>query len=204
MFTIAARFGFRDYRTIYDDPANASLRNDRPNPGLLHAGDQVVIPDREPRVEERPTRARHTFHTIGMRRWLRLRVVGSFGKPCAGEPYTLAIDGRIQSQDRQTDADGQLSEAIPIHARTGTITVGHLSWNLDIGELNPLFGAPDGGISGAQARLLNLGYDPGPIDGLLGPRTGSALRRFQSDHGLPVSSQLDDPTRHALQKAHGC
>jgi hypothetical protein len=171
---------------------------------VLHAGDQVSIPDREPRVEERPTDRRHTFHTLGVRRWLRLCVVGPFGKPCAGEPYTLVIDDRIVSRDRRTDGDGQLSEAIPMQARTGKVTVGDLSWDLDIGELNPLFGAPDGGISGAQARLVNLGYDPGPVDGRIGPRTGSALRRFQGDHGLPVSSQLDDPTRHALQKAHGC
>lgn len=81
---------------------------------------------------------------------------------------------------------------------------GDLSWDLGIGELNPLHDAPDGGVSGAQARLRNLGYDRGAIDGRAGPRTTSALRRFQRDHDLDVSGTLDDPTRSALQKAHGC
>lgn len=29
-----------------------------------------------------------------------------------------------------------------------------------------------------QRALLNAGYDPGPVDGIFGPRTKSALRRY--------------------------
>jgi peptidoglycan hydrolase-like protein with peptidoglycan-binding domain len=62
----------------------------------------------------------------------------------------------------------------------------------------------DDGVSGAQGRLLNLGYPVGPIDGKLGPRTRAALRQFQTDMKLqPVSGELDDQTKKALVKAHG-
>lgn len=204
LFVIARRFGFRDHRTIYDDPANAELRRQRPNPGILHPGDLLVIPDRQPRVEEGATDRRHSFRTIGARRWLRLRLLGPFGKPLADRAYTLEVDGRVLSEERRTDEDGQLSEAIPLDATTGKVTVGDLFWHLDIGDLNPLFDAPDGGVSGAQARLRNLGFDPGPIDGLLGPRTAGALRRFQDDQGMAVTGRLDDATKSALLRAHGC
>jgi peptidoglycan hydrolase-like protein with peptidoglycan-binding domain len=39
-------------------------------------------------------------------------------------------------------------------------------------------------IARLQRQLHQVGYDPGPIDGLLGPRTLEALRRFLRDRGL--------------------
>lgn len=37
-----------------------------------------------------------------------------------------------------------------------------------------------------QSALRNAGFDPGPIDGLWGPRTEAAVRAFQSAQGLSV------------------
>lgn len=37
-----------------------------------------------------------------------------------------------------------------------------------------------------QSRLKDAGFDPGPIDGVLGPRTKSALQQFRSSYG-PVN-----------------
>jgi hypothetical protein len=53
---------------------------------------------------------------------------------------------------------------------------------------------PDLVLRQAQAALLYLGMDPGPVDGLRGRRTRSALIQFQESHGLPVSGELDDDT----------
>ncbi len=39
-----------------------------------------------------------------------------------------------------------------------------------------------------QAALVDRGYDPGPIDGLSGPRTRAAIGAYQRDHGLLVDS----------------
>jgi TPR repeat protein len=53
-----------------------------------------------------------------------------------------------------------------------------------------------------QRRLTGLGYAPGPIDGLYGPLTEQAVRRFQATHGLVVDG-IDGPnTRAALASAH--
>lgn len=51
----------------------------------------------------------------------------------------------------------------------------------------------------AQTLLAELNYRPGPIDGILGPRTLSAVLRFQIDHGLQPTRTLDDATFEKLR-----
>jgi hypothetical protein len=53
-------------------------------------------------------------------------------------------------------------------------------------------------IGQAQERLKAVGFDPGYIDGVLGPRTRDALHRLQASQGLPVTGQLDETTRQVL------
>jgi peptidoglycan hydrolase-like protein with peptidoglycan-binding domain len=48
-----------------------------------------------------------------------------------------------------------------------------------------------------QERLKAGGFDPGPIDGTLGPRTKEALRQHQAKYGLPETGVLDDATLDA-------
>jgi murein L,D-transpeptidase YcbB/YkuD len=49
-----------------------------------------------------------------------------------------------------------------------------------------------------QERLHAAGYTPGPIDGIFGPRTRHAIRRFQQAHGLQATGRLNATTRQAL------
>ncbi len=41
-------------------------------------------------------------------------------------------------------------------------------------------------IVGIQEELNNRGYDAGPVDGIAGARTRTAIRSYQRDAGLPV------------------
>jgi peptidoglycan hydrolase-like protein with peptidoglycan-binding domain len=43
-----------------------------------------------------------------------------------------------------------------------------------------------------QFMLLRLGMDPGPIDGIVGPQTLGAVRKFQAKSGLPISDLIND------------
>ena len=54
-------------------------------------------------------------------------------------------------------------------------------------------------IKQMQQQLTDLGYHPGPADGIMGDKTRQALQRFQSDRNLPESKQLDQRTMEALQ-----
>jgi peptidoglycan hydrolase-like protein with peptidoglycan-binding domain len=53
-------------------------------------------------------------------------------------------------------------------------------------------------IAQAQRQLKAAGFDPGPLDGILGESTRSALREFQQKHSLPQTGQLDEATRQQL------
>ena len=53
-------------------------------------------------------------------------------------------------------------------------------------------------FSEAQRRLARLGYNRGPADGVAGPITITAIRRFQGDMRLPVTGLLDSATNAAL------
>jgi peptidoglycan hydrolase-like protein with peptidoglycan-binding domain len=53
----------------------------------------------------------------------------------------------------------------------------------------------------AQQRLRRLGYDPGAADGVPGPKTVVALKRFQTDHGLAATGALDAKTSEALSSS---
>jgi Putative peptidoglycan binding domain len=53
-------------------------------------------------------------------------------------------------------------------------------------------------VRSAQQALQDRGFDPGPIDGVMGPRTGAAVRDFQQKENLTVTGQLDAETRARL------
>ena len=45
-------------------------------------------------------------------------------------------------------------------------------------------------VTKVQKRLLDLGYDPGPVDGCLGPKTTEAIRSYQDDNQMPPSGDI--------------
>jgi hypothetical protein len=54
----------------------------------------------------------------------------------------------------------------------------------------PRLAKPDPEVAMVQADLQELGYDPGPVDGILGTRTKAAIRAYQRDTGLAVDGRL--------------
>ncbi len=65
------------------------------------------------------------------------------------------------------------------------------------------FAPPSAGVQGrprvaeAQRLLVTLGYHPGPADGIMRPRTRTALSAFQRTAGLPVNGRM---TRRVVQR----
>jgi len=66
----------------------------------------------------------------------------------------------------------------------------------------PIYGynglAPDRVIVDVQSQLQRDGYYDGPVDGVLGQMTREAIAAFQADHGLAVTSVIDQPTLATL------
>ena len=55
----------------------------------------------------------------------------------------------------------------------------------------------------AQAALAQLGFDPGPIDGVIGAGTRTALRAWQQSRRRPADGYLDAGTIAALRREAG-
>jgi len=53
-------------------------------------------------------------------------------------------------------------------------------------------------VRAVQQALSFLGYSPGPIDGIFGPMTNEAVRRFQSDQRIAVDGIVGPETIAAL------
>jgi hypothetical protein len=53
-------------------------------------------------------------------------------------------------------------------------------------------------VQAAQEALKAKGIDPGPIDGVMGPKTHAAVSDFQRQEGLKVTGNLDRATRTRL------
>ena len=227
---IAADAGFTHWHTLWN--ANPALHAQRHNPNLLfkgdqtHVGDELTIPDREANDVVAASGSRHRFVLRSDTLFLRLRVLKADFTAIAPAAYTLTVDGTTFTG--QTDRFGQLVAEIPRTAQAGELVVRAvaadidpagapspggaplrgpvpLRWSLQIGALNPLMEqAPtDDCISGVQQRLNNLGFQSGPITGVLDDTTRAALREFQVMLGLPATGKPDQArTQPELRAVH--
>lgn len=198
--SIAAQYGFADWKTIYDDDLNRDFRKMRPDPNVLFPGDKLNIPEIEPKFESGQTEAQHTFQLARRKTRLRLIVRDIAGVPLAGKRYRLVIEGA--ESDGLLSGDGALDETIPPLAEQGKLLVwaeeGFAdTWTLKLGHLDPVEE-----LTGIQARLNNLGYDCGPVDNVNGPRTQAAIGAFQKDHGLEADGIPGPKTQAAIQNEH--
>jgi N-acetylmuramoyl-L-alanine amidase len=199
--SIAAQYGFADGSDIWNDPQNASLKQLRGDGNQLHPGDKVSISKPKPKEFNLATGKRHKVVVPRPKRLIRLRFLDEEGKPMSGDYVFKAGD---LERTGALDGDGVLEQKIPADITRAEVTIGQLRRTILIGHLNPLSDTDDNGTSGAQARLVNLGYATGEIDGQQGPMTQAALREFQADHDLDVTGELDDDTIAKLNDEHGC
>jgi len=201
--TIAASYGFGDYRTIYNHPMNAALKVKRPNPNVIHPGDQIYIPDKAQRQAlDVPTGKAHAFKLKKTaKKALRVVFQTHKGEPLKNAPYKLKIGGT--TIEGKTTGAGLVEAAVPIGEASAVIEIDGRVIELKLGRLNPVDGR-DNGVSGVQGRLNNLGYNAGVVDGIAGPKTRTALAIFQKDAGLKITGSVDDATKKKLAEIHGC
>lgn len=200
--SIARARGFAEASALLDHPENADLKRLRPSANVLHPGDRVFIPDLEPKEIACASGRGHRFQVRMPGVWLRVHLKDHEGRAHTDKRYRLEVDGAVL--EGTTDGAGLVEQRVPAEAQTATLSLWlrdaeapSMAWALKIGHLDP---ADE--VSGAQARLENLGFHPGAIDGRLGPETTSALTAFQRKHGLDATGELDEATRAKLVDAH--
>lgn len=200
MSSIAKKAGVH-WETIWNDPKNQELKERRGDPNVLKPGDKVHIRAKEIKEESGASEERHRFRLLGQPAVLRLQLLAD-DEPRANEKYVLVIGNK--EFEGHTDAEGKLEHPIPPNATRGILKVGDDPEAQDMYELKLGQVAPVRDVRGAQQRLFNLGFDPGPLDGILGPKTENAIRAFQKAHDLNESGRMDPETAEKLVDVHGC
>jgi len=199
MSSIALDKGYY-WRTIWDHPPNSELKSVRKDPNVLMPKDRVTLPQKKEKQESGATEMRHRFVRRGEPSHFRFQAKVE-DEPLRNSPYVLKVDGK--KQEGTTDAEGWIEVDLPGNAHSGELVITcegqEYRFMLNLGHMEPI-----SEVIGVQKRLANLGFPPGPIDGIMGPRTRSAIAQFQKSQGAEPTGQLDEATRQKLAKAHGC
>jgi hypothetical protein len=186
------------------------------------AGDAVAIPSPELKEAAAATSRSTPYEIDPTKLFLRLRLLGEDFKALKNADYELTIENLPApfTKKGKTDAQGQIETEIPPKARTGTLSVSvppppggppgtvqgksGMTWTLDLGALNPV-GEPapdDACISGVQARLNNLGFPCGPVNGIVDEALQDQIRAFRKLFGLPDGKVSDAALQNKLKDIH--
>jgi hypothetical protein len=195
--SISKKYGFSNYRTVWEHPENKSVKDKRKNPNVLFPGDRLYIPDKEEKKEVLATGKRHRFEVNRPSIMLRLFVRNLDSQPIADTECQLEVDGQLYTLT--TDGRGRIEQSIPITAQTGKLTIRDLVVPLKIGHLDPL-----DEVSGWIARLNNLGYKAGNASDSDDPQLRFAIEEFQCDYGLEADGICGPKTQAKLKEIHGC
>jgi len=199
---IAEKYGFRDFKTIWNDPGNVELRKLRDSPNVLLPGDVVHVPDKRQKQESRSTDQTHRFKVSDQRLFLHLALKDFDDEPLANTKCELEVDGK--SNSLTTDGNGHIK--VPISRTTKEATLKFkdplvpfdVTVPIKIGHLDPVEE-----ISGQKARLSNLGYITRPLEEVDEAIFERTVQEFQCDAGLPVNGICDAATKAKLKQLHG-
>ncbi len=222
LLRLAATEGFRDFHTIWDDPANAALKKLRFNPNVLDPKDRVVVPDKQPLSTTRPAGTQNQFPLKRSPSILTVKLQSAGFQPRAGRTTQVIVtidEGgtprKITQDGVQTGTDGgrTVRSGNPLIDAELRLLAG--AGPSDVAERFPLLVAHLPPLSvrrGQQARLNNMGYLAGFQETDI-EQFRWAVEEFQVDHrkqfprmkrlGLLADNSVDKETLIALGTVHG-
>lgn len=98
----------------------------------------------------------------------------------------------------------QRDAGLPVTGRASSELLDHMKFvTPKVTRQGPPPGPPlaIGLVIDVQEALARRGYFTSEIDGLDGPRTRAAVRRFQNDVGLPITGEIDEQLLQELRAA---
>lgn len=212
---IAKQHGLGNWQRIYDHEQNAEFRKKRPNPNVIYPGDQVFVPDKEPREVTCMTEKKHTFVLQLDKPLVRVQLRDSDGYALPIAKYELKLASQTYSRSvagkdgpkRVCIEKGLIDEKIKTDDDEGELKIWvydekgdpDFTYTLKIGYLDPVEE-----MKGIQARLNNLRYDCGKVDGVKGPKTEKAVKQFQKANNLLVDGKPGPKTQAKLREIYGC
>jgi hypothetical protein len=197
--SIAHRFGFKTARLLYEHPDNAEFRKKRPDPAVIFPGDEIKIPDLRPQSLTLQTGKTHRIVVNLPVVQLRVYLRDLDGVAIANQDYVIRFEG-CKEKGKTTDK-GLLEHKVPASIDEAEVEIPclGLALRLRCGRIDPI-----DTVTGFQVRLNNLGFGAGAADGVLGPRTRAAIRRFQESCAIKATGDMDTQTGQKLAQTYGC
>lgn len=206
-----------DVQKAWDDAGNKTLRDNHPDHNLLCKGHILEVPEVQQKEVDGATDTTHKFKVKGKATAkLNLKLEHHVDSPLE-EEYELEIGGETF---KGTSTKGEIKHEIPISSDVGVLrlTKRNVELTVHVGDLNELepWAKKQCKTKGAQARLNNLAFNSGSVDGIIGRRTRRATKNYQEwadtyspGNGLaeaelsPIDSIIGPLTAKCLKKTHG-
>jgi len=146
----------------------------------------------------------------------KIRLINDLDQPIKMFEYRLEVDN--QKFEGITNNEGILQHDIPVGAKTGKLILDKKlfhkkekdscdikveNWSIDLQIVDSM--APCDEITGAQARLNNLGFFASKeIHEQYDEQTRRAIQRFQTTHPpLKATGNIDQETKKRLEEVYG-
>lgn len=185
--SIGACLGYsaKKIRNFYWQGCNVQLRS--LGRGKLIRGEILLIPLHLAKIEKK------NHYTIDQTRELKLKLLKE-GKPRSREIFW--VDDGKQQQKGYTDSRGRLSVKVARNLEAIKLILGKdkKAFTVFLQEL------PEENQKN-QARLRNLGFYNGAIDGILGEKTLTAIKQFQQKYQIPKEPELNSIKKDLAQIA---
>ena len=224
--SVAATYGV-PLKKVWSDGQNQALNKARDDdPHILSPNDNLFVPF-EAKEMSKATDKSHMFVVSRPKTKLKVQLM-RHGWPMSTQQFVLKVDGS-EVLSGPLGFDGIVEAEIPVLAQTATLTVEktkaeideecesdpthkpatHKTYQLTLRGIHPMTET-----TGWQARIANLGYPVGAVDGKAGRLSQASICLFQDDRhaGLKLGTTptadspdaLDSLTCSHLKKAHGC
>ena len=199
VISLSKKYGI-SVEKIWNHPDNQGLKNKERTHGILFAGDELTIPDKEKKEVEIST---NKFIKIRYRRKLKTNLNIKFnrnGKPRSNEKYVLKIED--QELKGNLDNDGRMNVEIPVSAKEALLYLGdegkQEKLKLKIGYLDPV-----SEVTGIKQRMRNMGMYYGKLDDSIDDAFLASLKMFQKKHNLSETGEVNEKTKQKVKEAYG-
>ncbi|MDA7088449.1 peptidoglycan-binding domain-containing protein [Pseudomonas sp. SA3-5] len=170
------------------DETRAAIRRYESDHGLLMSGEPSteLLRHMRGRVDGASSTAKVDANTVArIQTELRLR----------GYPIPL-VSGQMDAQTRQAIREYQQGRGVPATGEPSQTLLDEL--RVASAEQAPSAPLTLAQRAAAQRALSARGYDAGPPDGVLGPRSRIAIQKFQTSNNLSPTGELTPPTLELL------
>jgi hypothetical protein len=206
--SIAKCYGFSSIDIIYDHSDNSNFKALRPNPDIIHAGDEIFIPEITLAKLKVALNKKVTFVLKQPKEILSLLINFEEDEDTQGADKDAILIVDDVEYPSKSDSSGLVKWKLPkTSIRTGIVKLylepdqseATHAFEVKLGELNPV-----SENTGIQARLNGLGFHCGNIDSKIKDKSEEAIRKFQKVNDLVIDGIAGTNTQQALENKYGC